>query len=67
MSALELTEAISRGELSPVDVLDAVMERVKRYNPEINAIVTLTEESARESAKKAEKMVKNGLNSSLRV
>jgi len=60
MSALELTEAISRGEMSPVDVLDAVMERVKRYNPEINAIVTLTEESARESAKKAEKMVKKG-------
>jgi len=58
MSALELTEAISRGELSPVDVLDAVMEQVKRYNPELNAIVTITEESARESAKKAEKMVK---------
>jgi len=60
MSALELTEAISRGELSPVDVLDAVLERVKRYNPEINAIVTLTEKSARESAEKAEKMVKKG-------
>jgi len=60
MSALELTDAISRGELSPVDVLDAVMEQVKRYNPELNAIVTLTEESARESAKKAEKMVKKG-------
>jgi aspartyl-tRNA(Asn)/glutamyl-tRNA(Gln) amidotransferase subunit A len=60
MSALELTEAISRGELSPVDVLDAVMEQVKRYNPKINAIVTLTEESARESAKKAERAVKKG-------
>ena len=57
---MELTEAIGRGELSPVDVLDAVMERVKRYNPEINAIVTPTEENARESAKKAEKMVKKG-------
>ena len=60
MSALELTEAISRGELSSVDVFDAVSEQVRRCNPEINAIVTLTEESARESAKKAEKMVKKG-------
>ena len=60
MTALELTEAISGGEISPVDVLDAVMEQVKRYNPELNAIVTLTGESAIESAKKAEKMVRKG-------
>ena len=60
MSALELTEAISGGELSPVDVLDAVMEQVNRYNLGINAIVTLTGERARESAQNAEKMVKKG-------
>nr|MDO8099701.1 amidase family protein [Candidatus Njordarchaeota archaeon] len=58
MSAIELREGFRSGELSPVEVLDEVLERVKRYNPELNAIVTLTEESARAEAKKAEKDIK---------
>lgn len=58
MSAIELTQAFRSGELFPTEVLDEVLERVKRYNPELNAIVTLTEESAKAEARKAEKDLK---------
>jgi aspartyl-tRNA(Asn)/glutamyl-tRNA(Gln) amidotransferase subunit A len=58
MSALELTQAYKNGELSPTDVLEDTLERVKRYNPELNAIVTPTVEMAREAAKRIQKEIK---------
>jgi aspartyl-tRNA(Asn)/glutamyl-tRNA(Gln) amidotransferase subunit A len=60
MSALQLAEAYSNRELSPVDVLDAILERLKRYNPELNSIVTLNSASAKTAAKKAERDIKTG-------
>lgn len=60
MDALELSNAVKREELSPVEVIDAVLDHIKEYNPKINAIVTLTEDRARESAKEAEKALKRG-------
>jgi aspartyl-tRNA(Asn)/glutamyl-tRNA(Gln) amidotransferase subunit A len=60
MSALDLTQGYASGELSPVDVLEEILGRVKRYNPELNAIVTVTEASARAAARKAEKDTKDG-------
>jgi aspartyl-tRNA(Asn)/glutamyl-tRNA(Gln) amidotransferase subunit A len=58
MSALELTQAYKNCELSPTDVLEDTLERVKRYNPELNAIVTPTMEMAREAAKRIQKEIK---------
>ncbi len=60
MSALELTEAYAKGKISPVDALEAILERAKRYNPELNAIVTPTETDARATARKAERDIKAG-------
>lgn len=60
MSAIELSQAYAKGELSPVDVLEEILSRVKRYNPELNAIVTLTEAGAMASARKAAKDIKDG-------
>ncbi|WXG47157.1 MAG: amidase family protein [Candidatus Atabeyarchaeum deiterrae] len=60
MSALELSKAFDSGELSPVEVLEEVLERVKKFNPELNAIVTPTIASARAEARKAEKDIKAG-------
>jgi aspartyl-tRNA(Asn)/glutamyl-tRNA(Gln) amidotransferase subunit A len=60
MSALELTKAYVDGKLSPVDALEAILERAKRYNPELNAIVTPTETNARAAARKAERDIKAG-------
>ncbi len=59
-SAAELAKSIKDGELSPVEVLDSYLDRIKEINPKINAIVTLIEDSARKEAKKAEKRVKEG-------
>jgi len=56
-SAAELAKGIRDGELSPVEVLDSYLDRVKEINPKINAIVTLLEDSAKEEAEKAEKRV----------
>jgi Asp-tRNA(Asn)/Glu-tRNA(Gln) amidotransferase A subunit family amidase len=60
MSAMELKEAYDSGTLSPVEVLEDILERIKRYNPELNAIITLTEASALTAARKAEKDIKDG-------
>ncbi|WXG39419.1 MAG: amidase [Candidatus Freyarchaeum deiterrae] len=59
MSALELSKAIKDGKLSPVEVVDAFLERIKKVNPKLNAIVTLTEKTAKKEAVAAEKAVKD--------
>lgn len=60
MSALELSKAIKSGELSSVEIIDALIKRIKEHNPKINAIVTLAEGKARRSAKEVEKALKKG-------
>jgi len=60
MSAVALSEAVRRRELSPVEILDSILERIEECNPKINAIVTLDEGGARKSAKDAERKVERG-------
>lgn len=60
MSALELIEAYGKKELSPVEVTDAILERIEAVNPPINAIVTLTADAAREQAKSSERAYAEG-------
>ncbi|MFX1505521.1 MAG: amidase [Promethearchaeota archaeon] len=59
-SAAELAKEIKDGNLSPVEILEAYLNRIEEINPKINAIVTLIEESARKEAKKAEERVGEG-------
>ncbi|MFX1517136.1 MAG: amidase [Promethearchaeota archaeon] len=59
-SAAELAKGIKDEELSPVEVLDAYLDRIEAINPKINAIVTLIEDKARKEAKRAEDRVKAG-------
>ncbi len=40
-SALELRDLVARREVSPVQVIEAALARIERYNPVINAVVTL--------------------------
>jgi aspartyl-tRNA(Asn)/glutamyl-tRNA(Gln) amidotransferase subunit A len=49
-SAVELGRAYHARELSPVEVLDAILARCERVNPRLNAIVTLDVDGAREAA-----------------
>ena len=45
LTAVELLEAYRRHELSPVEVTRAVLERVERLNPKLNAFCFLSEEA----------------------
>lgn len=58
--ATELAARIRRRDLSPVDVVDAVLDRIDEVNPRINAFVTLLDDEAREAAREAERAVESG-------
>lgn len=60
MTALELLSAYRDGELSPVEVTRAILERVEEVNGKINAIVTVTGDLAMEQAGAAEKAYRRG-------
>jgi aspartyl-tRNA(Asn)/glutamyl-tRNA(Gln) amidotransferase subunit A len=47
-------------ELSPVELTDLFLQRIKKLNPVLNAYVTVTEERARADAKGAEKEISRG-------
>ena len=55
LPATELAALIRRRKVSPVEVVDAVLDRIERINPRLNAFVTLTAEQARREAKAAER------------
>src|SRR6201996_4953709 len=59
LDATELAERIARRDVSPVEVMQAHLDRIAEVNPKVNAIVTLAD-SALEDAKKAEAAVKSG-------
>ncbi|WP_206789635.1 amidase [Amycolatopsis sp. MtRt-6] len=60
MSAYELRGMISRKEVSPAEAVEAVLNRLEEVNPQINAFVTVTAESARTQAKEAEAAILRG-------
>ncbi|MDA8076061.1 MAG: amidase family protein, partial [Actinomycetota bacterium] len=49
-SALDLATLIRSGELSPVEALDASLERMDRLNPVLNAVVWRDDDEARADA-----------------
>jgi Asp-tRNA(Asn)/Glu-tRNA(Gln) amidotransferase A subunit family amidase len=55
LSATDLAALIRRRKVSPVEVIDAVLERIGRRNPQLNAYVTVTAEEARRAARAAER------------
>ncbi|WP_433519543.1 amidase [Nonomuraea sp. CA-143628] len=58
-SAWELGELYRDRKVSPVEVVDAVLERLENVNPKINAMVTVTADRAREQAKAAEERLRH--------
>lgn len=60
VSAADLASAIRTRRVSPVEVIEAVLAQVDRVNPTVNAIVTLTAENARATARAAEAAVLRG-------
>jgi amidase len=55
--ATKLAEKIRSKQVSPVEVMDAFIERIEQVNPKINAFCTLATDKAREEAIQAEKKI----------
>jgi len=51
---------LRRRKISTVELLDAVLERIERLNPELNAFITVAAERARADARRAEREIARG-------
>jgi aspartyl-tRNA(Asn)/glutamyl-tRNA(Gln) amidotransferase subunit A len=56
LSAIELANAIRSRRISPVELVNAVLNRIEE-RADLNAFVTVTHQEAREAAREAEKAV----------
>lgn len=59
-SARQLAAAIRRKQVGSLELLDLYLERVRRYNPRINAIVVTDVERARKRARAADRALARG-------
>ena len=59
-SATELAKLIRRGRLSPVELVESLLDRIERLNPSVNAYCTVTAEEARVAAREAETAARSG-------
>ncbi len=60
LTATEMADLIRRKKLSARETLDAHLKQIERVNPQVNAIVTLVAEQAREKARKADEAQARG-------
>ena len=60
MTATEMAARIRRRQLSPVEVVDAVIERIEERNPSINAFIYKGYDDARKNAEQATHAVMSG-------
>ena len=60
LPALEMRDAIRTKILSPVEVMDAILQRIEHINPRVNAYCTVVADSAMEQAEQAEQKVVKG-------
>lgn len=58
--AVDLAQMIRSREISPVELVDAFLERIDELNPKVNAFCTVTADIARDAARKAEQAVMDG-------
>jgi Asp-tRNA(Asn)/Glu-tRNA(Gln) amidotransferase A subunit family amidase len=56
-SMIEMAAMVRVGKISPVDLVEAHLERIVRLNPKLNAFTTVDSECARSQAKAAEEAV----------
>jgi aspartyl-tRNA(Asn)/glutamyl-tRNA(Gln) amidotransferase subunit A len=58
--ALTLARQIRTKQISPVAVVDAVLQRIETLQPKVNAFITVTADEARDAARRAEAAVMAG-------
>lgn len=56
----ELSELIRRGKLKPTRLTDIYLARLKKYDPVLRCVITLTEDRARAQAKQADTDIARG-------
>lgn len=59
-SATAVADRIARGDLSPVDLVDAYLDRIEDRTNDVNAYVTVLDDHARDAARNAERAVESG-------
>jgi len=60
LPAGEMASAIRKKDISPREVVEAVLGRIDKINPKVNAYCTVAPEMAREAARQAEEKVMRG-------
>ena len=61
LSLNQLSERIKSGEMSPVDLIEVCLGRIKKLNPILNAFITvIDEETLYNQSQIAEKEIKHG-------
>jgi len=55
-----ISERIKKKEVSPVDVINAFLERIEEVQKKINAFITVLDDKARKAAKEAEEEIVKG-------
>jgi Asp-tRNA(Asn)/Glu-tRNA(Gln) amidotransferase A subunit family amidase len=61
MSIVEVAEELRRQSISPVELTEECLARIEKFNPVLNAFITVTAESALAEARAAEAEIQRGL------
>ena len=56
----DVSRAVQKKEVSPVELTQACLERIEKLNPRLNAFITITGAAAMEEARKAEAEIARG-------
>ena len=57
---VELSKALHKGEYSSVELTHHFLDRIKKYDVNINSFITVTDDEALKAAKAADKIIANG-------
>jgi aspartyl-tRNA(Asn)/glutamyl-tRNA(Gln) amidotransferase subunit A len=61
LSVRQLSEGIKNGAISPVDLIEVSLDRIKKFDPILNAFITVIDEKTLyEQSERAEKDIKQG-------
>ncbi len=60
LTASEIAGMIKAGQITSVELVTVLLERIRQYNPAINAFITVDEKAVLEQARRADDMVKSG-------
>ena len=60
LSATELGSAIEAKQISPVEAVEAYLERIERIDPKVNSYITVCADQARQEALQAEAEIRRG-------